>query len=771
MTMKRNESNRYPGVLTLLALGVSAAATVQADTLEEIVVTATKRPENVQDIPISVSAFSGDFIESSGIETVEDLGQFTPNLYISKSSQAVNQRIAIRGVGTVGSNALEPSVAVYVDGVYIPRPGALLGSLQDIASVEVLRGPQGTLFGRNASVGAINITTNRTTDTLEGKISTGFGHFGSYDATAVLNAPLGDQILSRFSLTHKRTDGFGENHMPGQDEDVGRREESAVRGTFFFPLGDTWEGVLRVDYQELNAGGTPIEILPETLTPETRQALAVRLLDAPLPDLGNGRDGELYQIHNDDVEDEQLGASTQLEGEIGAGHLLRLISSYRDWDNNTFEDDVVRLTLPLAQRSTGYTSAQFTQEIVFLSPESGVFGGKLDYVAGLFYSREDYSIHQSMDYSDQMCSWLGGVIPPLGAACAGSPLTDAFVSNFEQESSSYAVFGQLTWHLSENLHATGGARYTEDEKTATFLSVVNNPAGGLFSGVEDRQLEFSDEKPDWFANLKYFINENVMAFATVSTGYKAGGFNGQATRGGLTGEQRTYDSEDVINYEVGTKATFLEGSMQANFSLFRMEIENFQDRSFDGFTFLVTNAAELRQQGAELDVQFRPIGELTLSANLAYLDSEFTEFNFASNLPGLPGSQDLKGHPNHYAPEYNAFLAAEWRELLNNTSLEWFFRNEFSMIGEANLGATTNANPQTIQDAYDTWNVRSGIGGADGTWQLSAFIENVNDEEYCTTMYDQPAGALLGVQGEGSTAIRCVVGQPRTAGIKANYYW
>ncbi len=418
-------------------------------------------------------------------------------------------------------------------------------------------------------------------------------------------------------------------------------------------------------------------------------------------------------------------------------------------------------------RATDYGSKAFSQEIQLISPESDSF----DYVAGLYYFQEDYDIDQKIHLGEDFCPVIAGIIGQT-ATCNAFNQTDALLSTYTQDATSWAAFFQGTYHVNEQWDITAGLRYSDDNKKADFISISNNPiASLLFAAPENHKLKFADDQVTWFANSKYFINEETMLFTTVSTGYKSGGFNSQASKDALSNSQRIFDSEEVTNYELGIKSTLLDGRLIANATLYRTDIENFQDRSFQDLNFVVTNAGELRQQGLEMDIKYLPREELFISLGYAYLDSEFLSFDQASNLPGASGTQDLEGEPNHYSAEHQVNLTSQWEDSLGDTGMNWFIRGEVSWTDDMNIGATTNNNSQTVQEAYALTNIRVGLNAEDERWSVSAFMENVTDEEYCTSMFDQPGGSLLGTISDNGTLIRCVMGAPRTVGLRGSYYF
>jgi iron complex outermembrane receptor protein len=773
-----------------LALAIHSA-TAGAAVIEEVVVTATKRAENIQDVPISISAFGEGFIADSGVTDLQELSAYAPNLSLNKSGQVTNTRIAIRGVGSVGNSAIEPSVAVFIDGVYYPRPGSVVGKLQDIEAVEVLRGPQGTLFGRNASMGALNIRTKKPDQEPSTDISVTAGNFDHYSGNVTINGGLTDTIAGRLSVQHSDQGGWGKSTF--DDEEIGEFEDTSVRGALTFDISDETSATLRADWKSIENNGTVIEVVPDSVRPQYLGVIGF-VLDptfsdgignGPLPEVKDGFDGKVHQKQNDSAEDDQWGVSLDIEGAF-ANHTWRSITSYREWDNTTFED-LIRLPADLIPRDNQYAADTYSQEFQLLSDTDSAF----QYVAGMYYYHEEYTLDQDLNLGADFCrpavhNFVFNKVPVNKAAtanlaanfCSAGPQLGAVVAEFEQEVDSLAIFAQGTYDFSEVLSGTLGLRWTEDKKDGSFSQVVNNPVAGVTHPFalglrvnEQSNMKFDDSMVTWMANLRYTPNEDLMAFLTVSTGYKAGGFNSDGAAVVL-GDQRVFDSEEVMNYELGIKSTLMD-SMTLNATIFRTDIDQFQDRLFNGLSFVVVNAGELRQQGIEIDVNAKPTENLSLTAGLSYLDSEFLDYSNGTNLPGFDASesQDLKGTRNNFSPKYQASLAAEWRDELSD-NLEWFIRGEYQYVDDQNINGQTDNNPAQIQDGYGVINLRVGLADAAGAWDLTFYGRNINDEGYCQASFYQPLASNLGLQDSvtGNAMTRCVLAEPRTYGVTLNYH-
>ncbi len=756
-------TNRQRKLLPCLAIAALFASNIAAAQIEEIVVTATKRAESIQDVPISISAYSGDFLEESGIQTLQDLSLYAPNFTFATSSQPTNARIIIRGIGSVGNSAIETSVGVFVDGVYYPRPGSVIGNLVDIETAEVLRGPQGTLFGRNTAAGALNITTRDPTDQLEGYVQAGVGDFSAYSLEGVLNAPFSERVASRIAVKYSERDGYGFNTLDGQE--IGERDDLTVRGKLGIEFTPDVYGKLTLDYNEVNTGGQVIELLPESASPVFDATLNALFGDNVTT--ADGYDQVINQDHQDSVNDEQWGASFDIEWGMG-NHTGRSITAYRDWEANNRES-AIRLTGDVLPRNHDYTTTTFSQEFQLLSPTDQ----SLTYVLGLFYYEEDFDIQEDFDAGVDTCipvvfALTGGNLP-VAQACLAMSQLPATASSYTQSLTSTAAFAQATYSFTDRFSMTVGGRFTSDSKDAAFLQTTPNAIiGSLFRAPEAvPDLSSDDDAFTWLVSAKFDATDDVMLFATVSTGFKGGGFNSGGAGAALGKDARTFTEENSTNYEIGVKSKLWDSRATANVTLYRTELDDFQDRSFDGISFLTRNAGKRTQSGFEADFVFNPVDPLMIYAGLSYLDSTFDSFESASPLPGSTTPQDLSGQTPHYSPEWQGSLVAEWRSIIGSSNLEWFIRPEYLYIGEQNVGANTNLNPQSIQSSYGIVNLRLGLAGADGRWQVTAYGNNLTDEGYCQVIYDQPLGAQFGGVNPVANTVpqRCSVGNPKIVGV------
>jgi len=760
-----NTSSHLKSLLSVLILFASSVATAQ---IEEIIVTATKRAVSIQDVPISISAYSGDFLESSDIRTLQDLSLYAPNFTMAYSSQATNARILIRGIGSVGNSAIETSVGVFVDGVYYPRPGSVIGNMLDIETAEVLRGPQGTLFGRNTAAGALNLTTRNPSDQVEGYVLAGFGDYSAYTVEGVVNAPFSDRVAVRLAAKYAERDGYGFNTLAGQEREIGERDDLTLRAKLGIDFTPNVYGKLTLDYNEVNSGGQIMELLPATASPFFDGTL--NALFGENATTADGYDQVINQDHQDSLNDEQWGVAFDLEFSVGQ-HTARSITAYRDWQA-TNRESAIRLTGDVLPRDHIYTTETISQEFQLLSPTDQ----PLTYVLGVFYYEEDFDIDEDFDAGVDACIPVVFALAGGGAAGAGAagaclamsqfPATD---SDYTQSLTSTAVFAQATYSFTDRFSMTFGGRFTSDSKDAAFVQTTPNLViGGLFRDPESvPDLSSDDDAFTWLVNASFYATDDIMFFATASTGFKGGGFNSGGSGVALGREARIFQEETSTNFELGIKSKFWNDRATANFTLYHTELDDFQDRSFDGLSFLTRNAGKRTQKGFEADVVLSPVDSLMIFGGFSYLDAEFDSFESASPLPGDTVSQNLTGRTPHFSPEWQGSLVAEWRAALGSGNLEWFLRPEYTYIGKQNIGANTNLNPQSIQDSYGLVNLRLGLAAADGRWQVTAYGKNLSDEGYCEINFDQPLGEQFnGVNPVANTVPqRCSVGNPRTYGV------
>ena len=719
---------------------------------DEIVVTAQRRSESAQRVPISLTVLSAGALEKANISNVQDLQRVTPSFSAYRAPQTANTRLSIRGIGSSGNAAIEPSVGAFVDGIYIARPGPLLAGLNDVSSVEVLRGPQGTLFGRNASVGAINIRTTAPTDEVEGSGALEVGGYGRVRANAILNLPVTPTVATRFSVLFDQFDGYGFNLSDGRR--FGHNRTLSARGGLRWDIAPALQWLVRGDYQSQRGdGATTITVDAATVTPSTAANFNTRL-NGLIPKLIDTYSYSVRQTSGGRLQDDQWGVSSDLS--LGLGdYTLRLLSGFRDWDNRQTERDISLTPADLFGRNAFYRSKTHSEELQVTSPGDRA----LSFVAGLYYFREDYTIGTITNLNPNYCNILiRNTMAARLAACLAGPQGGATVSRFNQVTESYAAFGQATYKLTPQWDVTLGLRYSHDDKDGTLSSVVPNSAASILNAADAATLRFNGGKVTYRANTTYRPIEDVMLFATVSTGYKSGGFD--SGTGSTLGNNRVFQPETTTNYELGYKTQFFDRRLTINNTLFRMDIDQFQLRSYNGTAFSVRNAGSIRQQGAEFEVTGRPMANLTLGVAATRLASEYTEFNNAPARPGLTGVQNLTGRRVSFSPKWQGVVSGDYRHGIGD-GLSLALNSRLAFVSDTDVGSAGDGNPQGNQPGYALLGARLSLFGPDDRWELAVSGENLTDRGYCTLKYAQTLGGPLGLNSAGATVQRCVLGEPR----------
>lgn len=754
------------------------AVPVDADDSGEIIVTAQKRSENVQSVPISIAAFNDEALTKANVATVLDLGRVATNFQTVRSSNTGSTRIGIRGVGSLANTLIEPSVAVFLDGVYVPRSGSVLGAFLDIDGVEVLRGPQGTLFGRNASVGALSLRSALPRDEFSGEFSGEYGSFNRYKLSGHVNVPLAENVAVRLAGMGQWYEGPWQNRLDGKT--YGGSDDIAFRGTLRADLGNV-EWVVRGDYTEMKGDGVAnFDFEAGSISPARLAFLQAAFNGGPDTNLD---DRQMNQFMAAGLVDKNWGVSSTASLDVG-GATLKLINSYRVWTNDQTDGDIIFLPVSLASRRSLFDSKSHNHELQFISPEREWLGGKFDMVAGVYYFEEDFALSEILNLGSSFCN----VLVPAGpgrTACGNYYTANGGIGATDQDVfqnvRSIAAYGQGNIHFSDQLTLTLGGRWTSDKKRGTyaqtsspFTQTLRAPETLIYPGISESRFTYR-------VSLNYKPSDDVLLFANHSTGYKSAGYNsGGGTpslstfdgSGNLVTTKRLFDRESVKNYELGIKSSWLDRRLKANITLYRMDIADFQDRAFDGVSFIVRNAGSLRQQGFEFDVTMAPSRNFSVTGSIAYLDSKFTSFTTASNLPGLTGTQDLTGKPNSFSPEWVGNVAVDWSGDIGSSGLSWAATGNVSFVSDQFVGTVNDANPQSLTDGYALLGARLSLNGPDDRWSVSVFGRNLGNTHYRPLSVYQPLGAALGLNNtvfSGSTANRVQASEPRTYGVAAMF--
>ena len=519
-----------------------------------------------------------------------------------------------------------------------------ISSMLDMESVEVLRGPQGTLFGRNASVGAVSFHTARPKyGDFSGEVTGEIGNGNRYKASGYVNVPVGDNAAFRFAGSQQWFKGYWHNDL--DDKQVGGTDDTILRGSFRGEVGPV-EWVFRADYAKMNGDGATNIDFDRSSVSDAQWAFFSGFLGAPDTDLN---DRTMNQFLTADLDDKQWGLNSTLSWDVGGGSTIRLINNYRDWENEQLDGDVIFTPTPIVSRTGLFDSKSQNHELQFISPTERWLDGRLDLVAGLYYFHEKYRQGEALHMNAQFCNKL---VRPVGSLREHSrattssrrpaaPMPLCRTSTRRSTATQPTRRPTFTSPTSSPRRSAGATARTRRKGRMTRPPIRSWPA---IRAVESLTLpDVDDSKFTYRLGLNYEPTEDHLFFATYSTGYKSAGYNSGAGSPSLTTvgnppvvvtpERRVFDRETVENWELGAKTSWLDRKLTLNLTLYRMNINGFQDRSFDGTSFTVRNAGNLRHQGFEFDGVAKPL------RNLSLLPASLTS---TLNSPTIPMPPDFR---------------------------------------------------------------------------------------------------------------------------------
>lgn len=650
---------------------LAGSAPAKADTaLGKVTVTARRREEDSQKVPTPITVLGGETLEAQRISRVQDLQQVLPSVNVAYI-HARQSSVAVRGIGNnPASDGLEGSAGIYLDNVYLGRPGMAVFDLLDIEQLELLRGPQGTLFGKNTTAGVLNISTRAPTFTTERTVEVSGGQDGYFQGRGTVSGPLGETLAGRLSAYRTRDDGYIKNIH--DDNYLNGGERQGARGQLLFEPNEDFSLRWIADYNEEDSSNGSMVVYGAAERFWQRAALvgASPLRDPQRKKVNiNGR--QHVSVH-------QGGSSLEANWNLAGGYRLTSISAYRYWHFTPANDEQLNVS---AINDTGVEvhDRQFSQEIRLASPTGGAF----DYVVGAYAFRQNLGNKTFTSYGPLADLYLLGA--NLGA------LNDTYSkANGKIETDSFALFAQGTWHLSERLDFTAGLRGTYEEKNAKverFAPLGGAAVGGVGAAVRNGQLGAYDSgdlsqynfAPSALLSLSYQFSDDLLGYASLSHGEKSGGVNlavGSAPSAGadslLVGPERANDAE------LGLKSTLFDRRLLLNANLFWTGIHGYQATTLyqaPGSTQLVqvlANAGSVRSRGLEFEATALPLRGLTLNFNGSYNDVTYLSFKDApcpaevSTRPGAPSSCDLSGQRVVGASKWIANLNGEYQWRLDD---------------------------------------------------------------------------------------------------------
>ncbi len=756
-------------------MAVGAANTLAQGMLEEVVVTAQKREQGMSDLGISVTAFSGDVMRDLGMEKPIDLAAQTPGLVIQNILGDAQPAMMIRGVGITDFNTnTNPGVGVYVDEVYKPIAAQMGFSLFDMQRVEVLKGPQGTLYGQNTTGGAVSFFTNRPTEEFEAYLSGTVGNYERTEFEGGISGPLTDSIRGRLSgIRTDQGEGFQDDLITGDDH--GEIERTGVRAQLEVDFSDTVQGIFRYTYGRDKSDSQVSRV--DSL--ELYQAYYYTFFDGAQSDIDH------YDILLGEEESRLDNTSHQFGMTFNADLGFATLTSVTGYDElehrNIHPFDGTELAVQ--NGDFGGDLESFTQEFRLTSNE----GELVDWILGLYYSDISQDNFNKLDLTDG----LGFLFYYYG-------LTDtvAFTdvnTKYDQTLETLAAFAHTEWHVGDNWKVTAGIRFARDELDYKVVSLSSSPPCtgelcdviDLYYGLTDYDsafatfLNFSDggvadgprengifaTKKDsadedsitWRLGLDWAPTDDVLVYGNVANGTKAQGFFG-----GLASNSPAYvpyDPEELMAYELGFKLGLLEGTMQLNGAVFFYDYEDQQmlvdfDPGIGLAQPVLTNIAESEITGAELELNWAPVDGLTMRFTGSWLDTELTDNAVSSPLPVFPGAEPVEGEDLAYAPEFTFSGLVRYDFSVGDT---W---GAFVQV-DGNYADTQLSLPARRDlelDSQSIINARAGFLAQDGTWDISIWGKNLGDDEFSTYRY-----ALI----DGS--MNAYVGPRRTYGLTLRY--
>lgn len=743
---------------TLLLMCISVSGWCQV--LEEVVVTAQKREQNVQDVGISISALSGSDLKDYGLDTATELSQKIPNLGLYLPyGPGTSGNVILRGIGLNDfGEGHEAPVTLYVDEFYLVSVPAVDFSMFDIERAEVLRGPQGTLFGRNATGGLVHFVTAKPTFEPNGFISLGGGRFGEIKAEGGVGGALSDKIAGRISFLSHHSDGYIENLNP-DFKDAGQAGTDAVRAQLLFEPGNDWRITLKGEYSDTSTRHMYYGAVPIVRDPVTGVGIVDR----------SGTDFAGYNAQNFGINETNVSFTSDPQelNQDGYSILARIEKDFGDITvtsltgylnmSRTLVEDCDAGPNRLCFADFPYESDWITQEVRATKAE-----GEFTWTVGAYYVHQDAENHPSATFNIP----LGGpaALDPATGLYNGFSLPISLAANWTQSTHSYSVFGQFEYEVA-NWTLIGGLRVGRDEKNfddqdnATLRSCPGDPFGlpancflvadGGVGVANPFQDKYKETLISWRVGANYELSDDIMLYASISESPKAGGFNNGFYSGQIASDTSLieYDSESNLAFEIGQKGTFMDDRLRINGSLFYYDYSDFQVFNFLGLGGLVENT-DASSYGAELDVDAVVSDSIRFRAGLGLLETNVE--NVVGPFATFVSDRDMAMSPN-----VNANGAINYRVPLQGKfklGLQW----DWNYLGER--FSTNFAEPATVLPSQFLHNVLVTLG-INKNLELRGYVKNISDKR---TLYRQATFHDLGYAQQ-------VFAEPRTYGATLTY--
>jgi outer membrane receptor protein involved in Fe transport len=850
-------------VVGACAFGFAGAASAQdagqgsPQTIDDIIVTAQKREQNLQDVPIVVTSLSAETLQDAGVRDIKDLQILTPGMTVTSTSSEASTTARIRGVGTVGDNpGLESSVGVVIDGVYRSRNSVGFGDLGEMSRIEVLKGPQGTLFGKNTSAGVINIITEAPSFTPEFNAELNVGNYGAMGASGSVTGPISDTLAFRLYASRRVRDGFmtiDTGDGPRAEVDDNNQDFGTVRGQLLWLPSNNVSFRLIGDFSrrdEYCCIGTQIRTAN---TYPFIDGLSTGTGQRP-PATGNGplpflRTGYANRSNYQEVTDRGVSLETTIDIP-GINGSLTSVTSWRQWES-TLGQDVDYTGADIAYRLNdgqyGFDVSNLTQELRLAGATDN-----LDWLIGVFATSEEIgrgdTWYFGADYTPFLSFLLSASLNAANPALPISPSTigcytrvaqtslgfgqclgtggavsgggqgftvgQGFRDNYDQDSSSFAIFTNNTWSVTEQFDITLGLRYTLDDKSLQGLQTNVNGNGNACSaalgnsaaiagvlGASTSSLlgrfclpwsnsaynnrgvseSFDDGELSGTIKAAFRLNPSILTYVSYARGYKSFGYNLDRVQTGITPNASLFfPSEVVDSYEAGVKMTLADRTLLLNATYFDQTFENFQLNTFLGTAFVVESIPELTSRGVDADmVWFTPVEGLSFQGGVTYTDAQYGVFTAADlSNPGNFGQLSLlPGARASFAPEWSATGSINFDRNVGN-GLRAGFSVAAKYMDDYNTGS--DLLPYKLQEAFTTLNGRIHLGAEDERWTAEFWVQNLTDEDYIQVAYNaplqgsafqetvQPNGTFFNPALDSQT-YDAFLGQPRTYGATLRF--
>lgn len=733
----------------------------------DILVTARKAKERLRDVPIAITAMGGDQLRKMGHTRVDELSQFVPgaNFIVANGRQA---SYTLRGLGgNPGNEGLEGSTGVFLDGIYLSRPGMAAMDLIDIDQVEVLRGPQGTLFGKNTTSGAVSIKTALPSFTPVVRGEATYGNYNYQQYQASVTGPIASTLAARLTGYRTSRDGIAENvTKDSKSEDINRW---GLRGQLLFePSSDLSVRLIGEYAHEQQGAGAAVMVTSQGSNYTALQ----KKLTATGANIAIDPDGLTTATNGpEQVGTRQYAASAEVNWKLG-GFTLTSLSAFRRWTYSSNSD----ADLTSADAFTGGNDVrvkQWSEEVRLAFPT----GGPIDAVLGTFYYGQRLSANSKVGYGSDAAAWLTGISNADLPAAAASSSTIATYLNYNNTqwstranpaTDSVAGFGQATWHVNPQWNITGGLRVTYEAKHENVWrlqpvsSVTGEPVAALASSaVVPVHASTSNTGVSFLASTDYHVTQDIMAYGLVSRGQKAGGLNTTLPVSSLGMTSLIVKPETATNYEMGLKADLFARKLNLNLGIYRMDVQNYQATynatlSNGSTAQFLTNIGRVRTQGVEADATLHPVQGLQLHAFAGYTDARYRSYTNAPCALENTGQTvcDLSGQTVAGAPKWTLGFSGNYEHDIGE-KLAAYAGGEYSWRSHF-YGSLDNSRYAVTGD-YSLVNLRVGVKAKDGRWDLSVWGKNVLDKHYVTN-YLNYNSFLPGVYG-------AMFGDPATYGV------